>query len=187
MKIESEKIIEGFKIPTIDIEKGTFLRLWIEINVKHSKEFNLETFLKKICIFIIQSQKRKFIRAKIIKENLFLRIFFSKKVKSFFHKNQINLSIENILELNEIGIDLNSNLKSLNHRQIKLLSIYTCLNKHENVIFDYFGLGPNEEKFLTNYLQKTLLKKRIIALDNLDYLSDKITNDKIININVVKI
>ena len=55
------------------------------------------------------------------------------------------------------------------------------------MIFDYFGLGPNEEKFLTNYLQKTLLKKRIIALDNLDYLSDKIANDKIININVVKI
>jgi hypothetical protein len=187
MKIESEKIIEGFKIPIIDIQKGTFLRFWIGINVQHNKNFNLEKFLNKTVIYLIQEQKSKFIRVKLIKENLFFRIFFPEKVKCFFQKNNINLNIDDIIKLGEIGIDLNSDLKSLNHRQIKVLSIYTHVNKNENVIFDYFGLGPNEEKFLTNYLQKTLPKKRIIALDNLDHLSDKIIDDKIININIVKI
>lgn len=187
MKIESEIIIEGFKIPIIDIQKGTFLRFWIDINVQHNQNFNLEKFLKKIFIFLIQKQKSKFVRVKLIKESFFLRIFFPEKVKSFFQKNSINLNIDDLLKFSEIGIDLNSDLKSLNHRQIKVLSIYTHVNKNENIIFDYFGLGPNEEIFLTNYLQKTLPKKRIIAFDNLDYLSDKIIDDKIINVNIVKI
>lgn len=188
--------LRGYYVPAFQLPKGHFLRLWIEIqfspNPDTTSKYNDRFTLCKELPLYLSGQKEKpeitlatsFNVVEKIRENFFRKRFFPQTVREYLNKNGLN-NPKNIAEIANFKINPEVKLKLLSSRDLQRLEIYIGFQKYDNILFDYFHLGPEEAKRLTTFIkEQLLLGKTVIALDNLDFISDLDPDPGIINLKI---
>lgn len=187
---------QGYYVPAFQLPKGHFLRLWIEIqsgsNPHTTSKYNDRFKLCKKLPQYLSGQKKKreitlatpFNIIEKIHENFFRKSFFPQTVREYLNKIGLN-DPKKIAEITHLKINPEVKLKLLSSRDLQLLEIYIGFQKYDNILFDYFHLGPEEEKRLTSFVKEQLhLGKTVIALDNLDFISDTDPDPRIIKLKI---
>lgn len=188
--------LDGYKLPEFELRGGYFLRMWIRTNpLPNTTAKRYTVFVKRLNSIFSGKEKvmaikpeQHFTAVKPIKDGFLTKLLFPKSIGQYLNKRGIKLNPSVITELAEFGLTPNEKIKTVDFRKLKLLEIHLSFKISNHVVFDYYGLGPVEEKILTKYAkQQVTLGKTCIGLDRLECISDLDTDSKIINIQIEQV
>jgi hypothetical protein len=191
--IEIEEFeIDGYIVPKFKLEKGKVARIWVEIMpLPNSKRGDGHKVAKKLGLLFANNNKmeisntHKFHSVEKIRQNFYSKHFIKPTLKEFLHKKGILPDSKITSTLNSFGIDTNTELKLIVFQKRKLVEILIGFLERDNVIFDYYSLGPPYQEKLTEYvITQVKSGKTAIGFDNLAYISDINHNQSIINLEM---
>lgn len=188
MLIQSQGFyLNGFEFPAFSLRQGEMVRFWVEVVPQSEKVTDGYWVPGKLIENIHAARPGKGI----------ISICPTRVKRSFFDLIQpITLEdyLRNRFKLNATAIDEKLTffsiepkwkVKNLGFAHQKIFAIICEFQKESIVSFDYYGLAPDSEKQLTNYVKAELEKgKSAISFDNLYYKPENPDSEKITNLDI---
>ena len=181
--------INEYEIPEFTLAKGKMIRFWVEIIPQFKEDTNSYWGSKEMQETIkVFNQKNKRIKSCGNKIKRGVRDFINpistgKYLEKTFHINE--KEVKGLLS--QFGIKSEFKIKNLGLSHQKMFSIICGFQKHQIISFDYYGLSPNTEEQLTQFVKKEIRKgKAAISFDNLHYKPKKFDTDNIINLEILR-
>ncbi|WP_405207159.1 hypothetical protein [Aquimarina sp. LLG6339-5] len=174
---------KGIPIPEFDIESGKLIRLCVPNfdskgnSLVHDFRYGLLSHYEK------EIPKVKW--SKEYKESLFRRYINPLTVENYITKklNTDRIKAKSIAEYLELNSKEKIDKLILGKR--KALAIKCDFEKYETLIFDYYGVGANEIKYLERIIDNEIEKgKSGIAIDRLEFNQNDEINKNIERIKV---
>ncbi|MDX5442585.1 MAG: hypothetical protein LPJ89_02245 [Hymenobacteraceae bacterium] len=179
--------LNGFELPTFSLSQGEMVRFWVEVVpqsetvtdgywvpgklIENIQVARLSKGIKRICPARVKRSFFDFIQPVTLQDYL---------------RNKFKLSATAIEEkLSFFSLEPKWKVKDLGYAHQKIFAIICEFQKESIVSFDYYGLAPDTEKQLTNYVKAELEKgKSAISFDNLYYKPDNPDSEKITNLDI---
>ncbi|MEA1785282.1 hypothetical protein U1E44_04195 [Arenibacter sp. GZD96] len=170
--------LNGIIIPEFDLKSGKLIRICLPNNDSIGNDL-----VHRFRFDLLKYFERKGLKLKWTKEysergiRRFLR---SLTVEEYLNK-QLNNDIKKAKRISEyLELYLEEKVKNLLIGKRKAMALICDFDKHDALIFDYFGVGANEFDYLEGLLYAELRKgKSAIALDRLEFQIKEEVNDTV--------
>ncbi|ARS35171.1 hypothetical protein [Pontibacter actiniarum] len=179
--------LEGFDFPAFTLNHGEMVRFWVEAAPQSQTATNGSWVANKVIASMQTSlpggEKIRLSPARV-RRSFF--DFIQPITLEGYLRSRLNLATPAIYErLSFFSLAPQWKLKDLGYAHQKIFAIICAFQRGSIVCYDYYGLAPESEAQLTNYVKAELgLGKSAVSFDDLSYKPENPDTERITNLDI---